>query len=143
MQKLLDTLSRLGSAELSELLGRDTISILEHLDSKQVASTKLASLAISQFGSEGLLLDKSNRQLLIETLSEDDTSRLCRLLDLKDANDPWSSAIACKFPRGSTNTETLFSFFGCEPPKLEDETCLLYTSPSPRDRTRSRMPSSA
>ena len=27
---------------------------------------------------------------------------------------------------------------------LEDgETCLLYTSPSPRDRTRSRMPSSA
>ena len=24
-----------------------------------------------------------------------------------------------------------------------DSTCLLYTSPSPRDRTRSRMPSSA
>ena len=24
-----------------------------------------------------------------------------------------------------------------------EETCLLYTSPSPRDRTRSRMPSSA
>ena len=24
-----------------------------------------------------------------------------------------------------------------------DQTCLLYTSPSPRDRTRSRMPSSA
>ena len=26
---------------------------------------------------------------------------------------------------------------------LPDGTCLLYTSPSPRDRTRSRMPSSA
>ena len=26
---------------------------------------------------------------------------------------------------------------------LEDKGCLLYTSPSPRDRTRSRMPSSA
>ena len=26
---------------------------------------------------------------------------------------------------------------------LDDSTCLLYTSPSPRDRTRSRMPSSA
>ena len=26
---------------------------------------------------------------------------------------------------------------------LEDVCCLLYTSPSPRDRTRSRMPSSA
>ena len=33
-----------------------------------------------------------------------------------------------------------------ETPKAEEETpkaCLLYTSPSPRDRTRSRMPSSA
>ena len=27
--------------------------------------------------------------------------------------------------------------------KGENGTCLLYTSPSPRDRTRSRMPSSA
>ena len=26
---------------------------------------------------------------------------------------------------------------------LSSEACLLYTSPSPRDRTRSRMPSSA
>ena len=28
-------------------------------------------------------------------------------------------------------------------PMVELESCLLYTSPSPRDRTRSRMPSSA
>ena len=27
--------------------------------------------------------------------------------------------------------------------KAKEEACLLYTSPSPRDRTRSRMPSSA
>ena len=31
----------------------------------------------------------------------------------------------------------------CCDKKLEKNTCLLYTSPSPRDRTRSRMPSSA
>ena len=28
-------------------------------------------------------------------------------------------------------------------PKMRPPSCLLYTSPSPRDRTRSRMPSSA
>ena len=28
-------------------------------------------------------------------------------------------------------------------PSMEDEACLLYTSPSPRDRQKSRMPSSA
>ena len=30
-----------------------------------------------------------------------------------------------------------------EPYALEGKTCLLYTSPSPRDRQKSRMPSSA
>ena len=32
---------------------------------------------------------------------------------------------------------------GGEEEEEEEEDCLLYTSPSPRDRTRSRMPSSA
>ena len=32
---------------------------------------------------------------------------------------------------------------GATPPSTEYLLCLLYTSPSPRDRTRSRMPSSA
>ena len=36
-----------------------------------------------------------------------------------------------------TNTATLIEEFD------NAESCLLYTSPSPRDRTRSRMPSSA
>ena len=30
-----------------------------------------------------------------------------------------------------------------EPPSEEEENCLLYTSPSPRDSGQSRMPSSA
>ena len=33
--------------------------------------------------------------------------------------------------------------FGCVPSKTLIKSCLLYTSPSPRDRQRSRMPSSA
>ena len=35
--------------------------------------------------------------------------------------------------------------FGADPEDMKShlKTCLLYTSPSPRDRTRSRMPSSA
>ena len=38
----------------------------------------------------------------------------------------------------------VFGLFALSSPILEwDMLCLLYTSPSPRDRTRSRMPSSA
>ena len=33
--------------------------------------------------------------------------------------------------------------YGVDHFKGDDHSCLLYTSPSPRDRTRSRMPSSA
>ena len=33
--------------------------------------------------------------------------------------------------------------FSCDVEKKEDVTCLLYTSPSPRDLSTSRMPSSA
>ena len=46
----------------------------------------------------------------------------------------------------TTTTERLLYFTG-QVHKIgethEGEACLLYTSPSPRDRTRSRMPSSA
>ena len=44
-----------------------------------------------------------------------------------------------KHPPGSAFfPEIFFQIFGAQ-----DWACLLYTSPSPRDRTRSRMPSSA
>ena len=58
-----------------------------------------------------------------------------------------------EFPRPGTTLEDLaglnpsFEKMGAHKPegaaRTIDETCLLYTSPSPRDRTRSRMPSSA
>ena len=54
---------------------------------------------------------------------------------------------------GVTPTDLVFPFFlfivgvsivlALSKRKQTDSSCLLYTSPSPRDRTRSRMPSSA
>ena len=57
---------------------------------------------------------------------------------------------------GDYQTVATLETFGFLPPMTQDEiydqiayiiaqgwSCLLYTSPSPRDRTRSRMPSSA
>ena len=43
----------------------------------------------------------------------------------------------------STRTDIFDYEVSKELNKLTDNCCLLYTSPSPRDRTRSRMPSSA
>ena len=56
---------------------------------------------------------------------------------------------SANFPQ---TAEELFDIIGYEPRAIQEEMdekklrfncCLLYTSPSPRDRTRSRMPSSA
>ena len=45
-------------------------------------------------------------------------------------------------PDGAVIVEVRLTISGC-PMRAEIKNCLLYTSPSPRDRTRSRMPSSA
>ena len=59
-----------------------------------------------------------------------------------NASEIPASAKGQKWANLGVNTEADF-----EPlyvvPKDKKKTCLLYTSPSPRDRTRSRMPSSA
>ena len=50
-----------------------------------------------------------------------------------------------RFENRISEVETMdgFESFELLRPSSESNTCLLYTSPSPRDRTRSRMPSSA
>ena len=50
--------------------------------------------------------------------------------------DSISKLVTEKYPVDS-------AFFYFETPNYKVRVCLLYTSPSPRDRTRSRMPSSA
>ena len=62
------------------------------------------------------------------------TDSLCRTLDgMMDGNER---------PHVDYEAETLLARISHRLERLYN-TCLLYTSPSPRDRTRSRMPSSA
>ena len=49
--------------------------------------------------------------------------------------------VAIKIVQQVTPTDTVFQF--SDTMAMHPYCCLLYTSPSPRDRTRSRMPSSA
>ena len=59
----------------------------------------------------------------------------------------WLYLLIYGTPTKVTEYFTDFSLFGGGAPAITapvvTNTCLLYTSPSPRDRTRSRMPSSA
>ena len=72
-------------------------------------------------------------------------------LDIDLSIEP-GTLLAISGPSGSGKTTMLRLMAGLEKAELGKliingitwlDTCLLYTSPSPRDRTRSRMPSSA
>jgi DNA repair protein RadD len=121
MQKLIETLSRIGTSELTNLIGRETISILENMGGKQVSSYKLAELVLRQFGPEELLHERSSRALLLETLAEEDAYQLCRNLNLEYRGSPWEAIVGCKYPTGSKQYQLLFQFFGCDIPSHSDE----------------------
>ena len=48
-----------------------------------------------------------------------------------------------RLSRGGTKKRPVYKVVVADSRFARDGSCLLYTSPSPRDRTRSRMPSSA
>src|SRR5664280_558140 len=100
----------------------------------------------------------SKQNLLLSFLSEIKHRSPSAGLILPDASSPIES-VACAYRRGGASALSVVieqDFFGGDPSWLPrakaasglpvlmkdfvvDEVCLLYTSPSPRDRTRSRM----
>ena len=71
------------------------------------------------------------------TLENGDNVVLTQALNVKGTSfSAAKGTIVKKIKLVSDNTEQIEG-------KINEQTCLLYTSPSPRDRTRSRMPSSA
>ena len=61
--------------------------------------------------------------------------------DLKTETAADLKVVTTKAPTEQEIKDLIFAAKCCK--HLKSNTCLLYTSPSPRDRTRSRMPSSA
>ena len=72
-----------------------------------------------------------------------------KILELEGQTEiklPASIQLPVENKKGAFLIKDLISFFEKEIERIAqlfNESCLLYTSPSPRDRTRSRMPSSA
>ena len=90
-----------------------------------------------------------------EEVIRDNMSRLCALAEMDETDTPIAAAVASRemgafftsdvyFQQGTIPyTVTSRSEFEAMALKGRTMLCLLYTSPSPRDATLSRMPSSA
>ena len=79
----------------------------------------------------------TNDNLVLQAIIHYDDGREIRVFNVRDKR-------CCVFIQNDNEHFWLLRERILEPPMLHNITdCLLYTSPSPRDRTRSRMPSSA
>ena len=79
---------------------------------------------------------------LINKSSENDKKKDLNSIEIDNLTKP-SDFIKLRAETDSSALKKKFSDEGVYKKNLPSNTCLLYTSPSPRDRTRSRMPSSA
>jgi DNA repair protein RadD len=121
MKQLETTLARLGAAHLSKLLGYQTVELLEALDLKTLANTRLAALVIRRLNPEGVLLNKGIRSELLDALKPQEASRLEQSILSKSSSDPYASLAKIQFRSGTPNTNALFEFFECVPPvRLSD-----------------------
>ena len=101
--------------------------------------------AILDLGAEGQLAALANRQVSAEELMRATLARIARRNPAVNAvvcpRDPEALLAEARAADAATTRGPLHGL----PMAIKDlaNVCLLYTSPSPRDRTRSRMPSSA
>ena len=120
----------------------------------------MTDLFISMFGSvDGLFAQSSSQVLDFETgdlsvlmlkFKNGATGQLsvisktpyyCRISAFGD--NMWAEVRDLKHPMYKAENELTYCLIGDDPVKELFPACLLYTSPSPRDRQKSRMPSSA
>ena len=119
----------IGGLALTPFLGAASlaiISVLTHMAFKKEGENYLKEIIELRRSLEGLLVKGPDGRL--------DFNELGRLLVYRVAY-----AMGMGYDEAK---EALMGITGLSIKDLE-ESCLLYTSPSPRDRTRSRMPSSA
>ena len=125
-------------------------------------TSNLPDIVIATTDGDGVVIDSTNSKKLVVTLATDLTSK--QMIDIRDGyyklvastghgltnynGEPEFYDAGPKL--GTTVLDATYSgtvgeviYFHDKITQRTDRHCLLYTSPSPRDRTRSRMPSSA
>ena len=110
-----------------------------------IQSFKLLSVLLlisySSLFSKNLLDLNSNDAKVLFTYVSEETKGEISNVTAKISID--SSNVLNSIIEGKLDISNLTTSNGIRDKHLKSKTCLLYTSPSPRDRTRSRMPSSA
>ena len=114
--------------------------------SKSIGLVAMSASVIALTACEEPAVDAAVFETLSQCLANGDVDRAQCEADFKAAKEQ-HARVAPKYT-SQTDCEADFGAQQCETAPYQTQSggsvfCLLYTSPSPRDRTRSRMPSSA
>ena len=134
------------------LVGILTRRDLKFLESSEIAVSEVMTkdnLVTSNVTQQGTLtLEEAEKILTAKKVEKlllvDEDKKLAGLITIRDIDMMRRFPNACKDTQGRLRVGAAIGVHDLDrAEKLINKDCLLYTSPSPRDRTRSRMPSSA
>ena len=100
---------------------------------------------LHRLGSEGFAADLARLQQAetVRRQTRDQANAALRRERFKAAEALEASLLKLLPPMGLANVRFKVDLTPCDPAEHGADACLLYTSPSPRDKRQSRMPSSA
>jgi DNA repair protein RadD len=122
---IISVLVRLGTKRLTDLVGRESINLLHELGEKNLGSSNLAKLLISQIGGEGVILNDKARKFLLESLDKSESAALEEELRKNGEQKKLSDIVNQKIIKKSNFFKTICGYFDI---KLEDE---LHDEPEP------------
>lgn len=104
-------LTRLGTKRLTDLVGRESINLLHELGEKNLGSSNLAKLLISQIGGEGVLLDNKARKYVLESLDKSEMGIIEDQLRKSGERKTFNHLINQKINKKSVLLKVLCKFF--------------------------------
>ena len=130
------TVRKLGITQIHELYELTLEDLIEILESEKLATKLFQEITKSHDAPLNLFLPAMGIPLIGNTATNALASVCCSLSDI--------SVGRCDLAKiGPKTRESLFTWIDSFDSSLYPQSCLLYTSPSPRDVEESRMPSSA
>ena len=132
---------------------QEHLTLFRELIKKRIARTPVSYLtnqkefmSLDFYVDERVLIPRPETEQLVETILTTKTENPQRLLELGTGSGAIAASLALQQPEWeivATDISEPALAVARKNAETHACTCLLYTSPSPRDRTRSRMPSSA
>ena len=114
-------LSRCDAEVFQKILGRECVRLMGLMDTSMSSPTFVQQLLTDALGESALLLDKNNRNTLLELLRTEEAKNLCNVIGVQSSPNPFKALQTTSFSRGSEKEAALFKFFERVPPQEEVE----------------------